>query len=57
MEGLLSTFDDMRAPNHPWRAELRSAVEQLIFNLANATTSRQKSFWMHPGDRMRYRKI
>jgi len=35
MEGLLSTFSDMRAPNHPWRVELREAVEQLIFDLAN----------------------
>jgi uncharacterized membrane-anchored protein YjiN (DUF445 family) len=35
MEGLLSTFTDMRAPNHPWRMELREAVEQLIFDLAN----------------------
>jgi uncharacterized membrane-anchored protein YjiN (DUF445 family) len=35
MEGLLSTFGEMRAPNHPWRIELRGAVEQLIFDLAN----------------------
>ncbi|MGA2793671.1 MAG: DUF445 domain-containing protein [Roseiarcus sp.] len=35
MSGLQSSLAEMRAPDHPWRIELRNAVETLIFDLAN----------------------
>jgi uncharacterized membrane-anchored protein YjiN (DUF445 family) len=35
MAGLLSTMRGMRDPEHPWRVELREAVEKLIADLAN----------------------
>jgi uncharacterized membrane-anchored protein YjiN (DUF445 family) len=35
MSGLQSSLAEMRAPDHPWRIELRDAVETLIFDLAN----------------------
>jgi uncharacterized membrane-anchored protein YjiN (DUF445 family) len=35
MNGLLSTMREMRAPDHPWRAELRKAVEKFIQDLAS----------------------
>jgi uncharacterized membrane-anchored protein YjiN (DUF445 family) len=35
MSGLQSSLAEMRAPDHPWRVELRNAVETLIFDLAN----------------------
>jgi uncharacterized membrane-anchored protein YjiN (DUF445 family) len=33
--GLLSTMQEMRDPNHPWRIELQQAVEKLIADLAS----------------------
>ena len=35
MSGLLVTLREMRDPDHPWRTELRSAVQKLIDDLAN----------------------
>ncbi|MDR3461655.1 MAG: DUF445 domain-containing protein [Beijerinckiaceae bacterium] len=35
IDGLLATFEDMRSPKHPWRADLRVAVEKLISRLAD----------------------
>jgi uncharacterized membrane-anchored protein YjiN (DUF445 family) len=35
MNGLQSTLAEMRAPDHPWRVELRGAIDTLIFDLAN----------------------
>jgi uncharacterized membrane-anchored protein YjiN (DUF445 family) len=35
IDGLLSTLEEMRSPKHPWRAELRAAIEKLISGLAN----------------------
>jgi uncharacterized membrane-anchored protein YjiN (DUF445 family) len=35
MTGLLATIEEMRNPSHPWRIELRNAVEKLIFDLAH----------------------
>jgi uncharacterized membrane-anchored protein YjiN (DUF445 family) len=35
MAGVVSTLEDMRSPKHPWRADLRVAVENLITRLAN----------------------
>jgi uncharacterized membrane-anchored protein YjiN (DUF445 family) len=32
--GLLATIEEMRHPNHPWRIELREAVEKVIVELA-----------------------
>jgi uncharacterized membrane-anchored protein YjiN (DUF445 family) len=34
MTGLLSTMGQMRDPGHPWRVELRGAVQKLIADLA-----------------------
>ncbi len=34
MNGLLSTMREMREADHPWRAELRKAVDKLIVDLA-----------------------
>ncbi len=34
MTGLLATIEEMRNPNHPWRIELRKAIEKVIVNLA-----------------------
>ena len=34
LTGMLSTLGEMRDPAHPWRVELRKAVEQLIADLA-----------------------
>jgi uncharacterized membrane-anchored protein YjiN (DUF445 family) len=34
MAGLLSTMREMRDPNHPWRLDLRQAVEKLIADLS-----------------------
>ncbi|MGD0722742.1 MAG: DUF445 domain-containing protein [Roseiarcus sp.] len=34
MTGLLATLAEMRNPEHPWRVELRAAIETLIFDLA-----------------------
>jgi uncharacterized membrane-anchored protein YjiN (DUF445 family) len=34
MTGLLGTLAEMRDPDHPWRVELRAAIETLIFDLA-----------------------
>jgi uncharacterized membrane-anchored protein YjiN (DUF445 family) len=35
MTGLLATIEEMRNPNHPWRIELRKAIEKVIEDLAN----------------------
>ncbi|WP_158818775.1 DUF445 domain-containing protein [Methylocapsa sp. S129] len=35
MNGLQSTLAEMRNAEHPWRVELRGAIETLIFDLAN----------------------
>jgi uncharacterized membrane-anchored protein YjiN (DUF445 family) len=35
MNGLQATLAEMRNPEHPWRLELRGAIETLIFDLAN----------------------
>jgi uncharacterized membrane-anchored protein YjiN (DUF445 family) len=35
INGLLATFEEMRSPAHPWRDELRTAIEKVIFDLAN----------------------
>jgi len=35
ISGLQSTLAEMRAPDHPWRIELRNTVDTLIFDLAN----------------------
>jgi len=35
MNGLQSSLAEMRNPRHPWRVELRQAIETLIFDLAN----------------------
>lgn len=35
MAGVVSTLEDMRSPKHPWRADLRVAVEKLITRLAS----------------------
>ena len=35
LNGLLSTFGEMRNPRHPWRVELRKTVEKLIADLAS----------------------
>jgi uncharacterized membrane-anchored protein YjiN (DUF445 family) len=32
--GLLATIEEMRNPNHPWRIELRKAIEKVIVDLA-----------------------
>jgi uncharacterized membrane-anchored protein YjiN (DUF445 family) len=32
--GLLATIEEMRNPDHPWRIELREAVEKMIVDLA-----------------------
>jgi uncharacterized membrane-anchored protein YjiN (DUF445 family) len=32
--GLLATIEEMRNPDHPWRVELREAVEKMIVDLA-----------------------
>src|SRR5262249_30826814 len=34
MSGVLSTLNEMRAPEHPWRIELQRAIEKLIDDLA-----------------------
>jgi uncharacterized membrane-anchored protein YjiN (DUF445 family) len=34
MSGVLTTLNEMRTPEHPWRAELQRAVEKLIDDLA-----------------------
>jgi len=34
LTGMLTTLGEMRDPAHPWRVELRKAVEQLIVDLA-----------------------
>jgi len=34
MAGLLSTMEELRDPDHPWRVELSQAVEKLIADLA-----------------------
>jgi uncharacterized membrane-anchored protein YjiN (DUF445 family) len=34
MNGLLATVTEMRNPDHPWRLELRKAIERLIADLA-----------------------
>jgi uncharacterized membrane-anchored protein YjiN (DUF445 family) len=34
MAGLLSTMEELRDPDHPWRVELSQAVEKLIAELA-----------------------
>ena len=34
MAGLLSTLEELRDPDHPWRVELSQAVEKLIADLA-----------------------
>jgi uncharacterized membrane-anchored protein YjiN (DUF445 family) len=31
--GLIATLDEMRSPKHPWRTELREAIEKLISDL------------------------
>jgi len=35
LNGMLSTLGEMRDPGHPWRLELRTAVEKLIAGLAS----------------------
>jgi len=35
MTGLLSTLEELRDPDHPWRVELSQAVEKLIADLAS----------------------
>jgi uncharacterized membrane-anchored protein YjiN (DUF445 family) len=47
MNGLQSTLAEMRNPAHPWRIELRNAVETLIFDLANNPDMRAR------GERMK----
>jgi uncharacterized membrane-anchored protein YjiN (DUF445 family) len=42
MNGLQSTLAEMRNPNHPWRVELRQAIETLIFDLANNPVMREQ---------------
>jgi uncharacterized membrane-anchored protein YjiN (DUF445 family) len=42
MNGLQSTLAEMRNPNHPWRVELRQAIETLIFDLANNPAMREQ---------------
>lgn len=34
MTGLLATIEEMRNPNHPWRIELKKAIEKVIVDLA-----------------------
>jgi len=34
MSGVLATLEEIRAPGHPWRLELRQAIEKLIDDLA-----------------------
>ena len=34
IDGVTRTLDEMREPNHPWRVEMTSTVEQLIGDLA-----------------------
>ncbi len=38
MNGLLSTMREMRAPDHPWRAELSKAVDKFVVDLATDPT-------------------
>jgi uncharacterized membrane-anchored protein YjiN (DUF445 family) len=42
MNGLQSTLADMRDAEHPWRVELRRAIETLIFDLANDPAMRAR---------------
>lgn len=35
MNGLVATVTEMRNPDHPWRLELRKAIERLIADLAH----------------------
>jgi uncharacterized membrane-anchored protein YjiN (DUF445 family) len=42
MNGLQSTLAEMRNPGHPWRVELRQAIETLIFDLANNPAMRER---------------
>jgi len=34
MTGLLATIEEMRNPNHPWRIELKKAIEKVVVDLA-----------------------
>ena len=42
MNGLQTTLAEMRKPEHPWRVELRKAIETLIFDLANSPDMRAR---------------
>ncbi len=42
MNGLQSTLAEMRNPEHPWRIELQSTIETLIFDLANNPDMRER---------------
>jgi uncharacterized membrane-anchored protein YjiN (DUF445 family) len=43
--GLVAAIEEMRSPDHPWRVELRQAVEKLIVDLASepAMTARSEA--------------
>ena len=43
LNGLLSTLGEMRNPRHPWRIELRKAVEKLIDDLASDPQMRARA--------------
>jgi len=42
MNGMLSTLQELREPEHPWRVELQRAVEKLIDDLATDPAMRAK---------------
>ena len=43
LNGMLSTLGEMRNPAHPWRVELRKAVEKLIDDLATDPQMRARA--------------
>ena len=43
ISGLQSSLADMRKPDHPWRQEVKRAVEELIFDLAHDAQMRERA--------------